>query len=157
MMKTLKYILLILLLNSSMLLMAYPLHQTSSASYKSVGSGGVGSVGVVGESFRGSANTMNTAGAATSMATPMANFRSTSTMSASGTSLPNAAATGVVITSGETDSTDAPAGPRRVGPNTPPKDPLQDPLGDAVLPLLLLAAGYVFFIARKRRDCAERN
>lgn len=152
-MKTIKYILLILLLNSSILLMATTnqLYQTSSASYKSVGSGGVGSVGVVGESFRGSANTMNSAGAATSMATPMANFRSTSTMSASGTSLPNAAATGVVITSGETDSTDAPAGPRRVGPNTPPKDPFQDPLGDALLPLLLLVAGYGLFVARKRK------
>ena len=50
MMKTIKYILLILLLNSSILLMATTnqLYQTSSASYKSVGSGGVGSVGVAG-------------------------------------------------------------------------------------------------------------
>ena len=36
--------------------------------------------------------------------------------------------------------------------NEPEKnDPYGTPLSDAVLPLLLLAAGYVFFIARKRR------
>ena len=56
---------------------------------------------------------------------------------------------------------DSQSGPRRISgpqravdeddekePDT--KDPFT-PLGDAVLPLLLLAAGYVFFIARKRR------
>ena len=38
------------------------------------------------------------------------------------------------------------------GEDDPDKnDPYDTPLGDAVLPLLLLAAGYVFFIARKRR------
>ena len=38
------------------------------------------------------------------------------------------------------------------GEDDPDKnDPYDNPLGDAVLPLLLLAAGYVFFIARKRR------
>lgn len=149
-MKTIKYILLILLLNSSILLMATTnqLYQTSSASYKSVGSGGVG---VANESFRGNTTAMKTAGTATPVGAPATGFRSTSTMSASGTSLPNAAATGVVITSGETDSTDAPAGPRRVGPGTPPEDPFQDPLGDALLPLLLLVAGYGLFVVRKRK------
>lgn len=149
-MKTIKYILLILLLNSSILLMATTnqLYQTSSASYKSVGSGGVG---VANESFCGNTTAMKTAGTATPVGASTTGFRSTSTMSASGTSLPNAAATGVVITSGETDSTDAPAGPRRVGPDTPPKDPFQDPLGDALLPLLLLVAGYGLFVARKRK------
>lgn len=124
------------------------LYQTSSASYKSVGSGGVG---VANESFRGTTTAMKTAGTATPVGAPTTGFRSTSTMSASGTSLPNAAATGVVITSGETDSTDAPAGPRRVRPDTPPEDPFQDPLGDVLLPLLLLVAGYGLFVARKRK------
>ena len=87
---------------------------------------------------------------------PEARMSSTSTMLGSGSELPQAALTGIVTADemGEYIS----QGPRRVidedDKDEKPEgwqDPYKDPLGDAVLPLLLLAAGYVFFIARKRR------
>lgn len=159
MMKTVKYILLILLLNYSVLLMAttYQLHQTSNATFKSVSSAGMGSANVGQGSMRNGG--VSTSGAIATVAAPAGEFHSTSTMSTSGSSLPNAAAEGVVIVNDTDNEADKPSGPRRVGGfgDNNYGDPGAVPLGDAVLPLLLLAAGYVFFIARKRRDCAERN
>lgn len=89
---------------------------------------------------------------------PFACFKSTSTISGSGSTLPCAAETGVYTTVGD-EAPRSGSGPRRVGGwgDNNAGDPGAVPLGDAVLPLLLLAAGYGFFIARKRRDCAERN
>lgn len=81
---------------------------------------------------------------------PNATFHSTSAMSLSGSTLPSAA---MELTIGEempNAGSSTPRGPQRVSPNQPPEDPMDNPLGDAVLPLLLLAAGYVFFIARRR-------
>ena len=75
---------------------------------------------------------------------PTLPFESTSTMPLSGTQLPNASEDGVIIV-------DQPVtGPRRVGIYNPPTDPFLDPIGDAVLPLALLAAAYVLFLARKK-------
>jgi hypothetical protein len=74
---------------------------------------------------------------------PTLPFESTSTMPLSGTQLPNAAEGGVSIVDQPTK------GPHRV-PALPP-DPFLDPIGDAILPLALLAAAYVHFLARKRR------
>lgn len=42
-----------------------------------------------------------------------------------------------------------PSGPHRV--NGFPDIPFPDPVGDAILPLALLAAAYVLFLARKKR------
>ena len=74
---------------------------------------------------------------------PTLPFESTSTMPLSGTQLPNAAEGGVSIVDQPTK------GPHRV-PALPP-DPFLDPVGDAILPLALLAAAYVLSLARKKR------
>lgn len=73
-------------------------------------------------------------------------FRSTSTMPSCGSSLSSAEE----LTIGE--ETLAPSGPKRVGPSKPPADPFDDPLGDALLPLLLLAAGYAICAWRKNKS-----
>lgn len=94
----------------------------------------------------------------TLVAQPSAKMRSTSTMVSAGSSLPLSAASGISTTEG--DNSSGMSGPRRIGGGNggggddgpeDNEDPWKTPLGDAVLPLLLLAAGYVFFIARKRR------
>ena len=76
---------------------------------------------------------------------PTLPFESTSTMPLSGTQLPNASEDGVGIVSTPV------TGPHRVNPGQKPADPLDDPVGDAILPLALLAAAYVLFLARKKR------
>ena len=73
---------------------------------------------------------------------PTLPFESTSTMPLSGTQLPNASEDGVDIVSAPV------TGPKRA-PALPP-DPFLDPIGDAILPLALLAAAYVLFLARKK-------
>ena len=90
-------------------------------------------------------------------AMPEAHMYSTSAMVGSGTSLPQAAVTGTHTTYDESDN-GAFSGPKRIIDEEDNKDKENDgwaepgvPLGDAVLPLLLLAAGYGFFITRKRR------
>jgi hypothetical protein len=75
---------------------------------------------------------------------PTLPFESTSTMSLSGTQLPNASEEGVDIVSAPV------TGPHRVGPGNPPADPFDEPVGDAILPLLLLAVGYVAIVTRKK-------
>lgn len=79
----------------------------------------------------------------TSSQMPTLPFESTSTMPLSGTQLPNASEDGVDIVSAPV------AGPKRA-PALPP-DPFLDPIGDAILPLALLAAAYVLSLARKKR------
>ena len=96
---------------------------------------------------------------------PSSSFRSTSTMVGSGSTLPVAAHTGVRVT-GAKVGTYADASyasqsnrPRRIGGNTSGgsgdrEDPYEDPIGDAVLPLMLMAmlfAGGVYW-RRKRAD-----
>ena len=76
---------------------------------------------------------------------PTLPFESTSSMPMSGTQLPNAAEDGVGIVSTPV------TGPHRVNPGQRPADPFDDPVGDAILPLALLAAAYVLFLARKKR------
>lgn len=73
---------------------------------------------------------------------PTLPFESTSTMPLSGTQLPNASEDGVDIVSAPV------TGPKRA-PALPP-DPFLDPIGDAILPLALLAAAYMLFLARKK-------
>lgn len=76
---------------------------------------------------------------------PTLPFESTSTMSLSGTQLPNASEECVDIVSAPV------TGPHRVTPYKPPTDPFDTPVGDAILPLALLAAAYLLFLARKKR------
>ena len=89
-------------------------------------------------------------------AMPEAQMYSTSAMLGSGSSLPQAAVTGTTTT--YDDSAHAISGPRRIIDEDDKEDKEDDgwaepgvPLGDAVLPLLLLAAGYMVLVARKRR------
>ena len=89
-------------------------------------------------------------------ALPEAHMYSTSAMVGCGSSLPQAAVTGTHTTYDESDNS-AFSGPKRVIADGDEKDKENDgwkepgvPLGDALLPLLILAAGYMLFVARKR-------
>ena len=137
-MKTMKYILLILCVSvaTSVLAVDFKLHQTSS--FKSTSS----------RQFYTGAHSNSVLASTMCTNVPAAEFRSTSTMPSVGSSLSVASSAGVIID--EQGNTQMTSGPKRVNPNQKPADPFL-PLGDAVLPLLLLAAGYGFFIARKRR------
>lgn len=93
---------------------------------------------------------------------PEIKMQSTSGMVYSGSTLPSAAADGTVLT-GATVGTYTPAstsGPRRIGGGNSgggsgpanPDDPYATPIGDAALPLMMLAAAYALLRAwRKRR------
>ena len=93
---------------------------------------------------------------------PCAQMRSTSAMQGVSSTLPQAAISGTYTTydSNNPYSSTAPLhGPKKAAakeddeedmPPADPNGPMEDPLGDALLPLLLLAAGYVVFLARKR-------
>ena len=94
---------------------------------------------------------------------PCAQMRSTSAMQGVSSTLPQAAISGTYTTydSNNPYSSTAPLhGPKKAAAkededegDTPPADPngpMEDPLGDALLPFLLLAAGYGLFIARRR-------
>ena len=81
---------------------------------------------------------------------PRAQMQSTSSMIASGSTLPFAAAAGVTTTYDNMAPVTITLQQKSGRPGDW-EDPMDDPLGDAVLPLLLLAAGYVVFVARKRR------
>lgn len=98
---------------------------------------------------------------------PRAEMHSTSGMVYSGSTLPSAAASGTVTT-GSKLGTYSPAngnGPHKAkrgaseedGGDTPPPDPhgpMEDPLGDAAMPLMLLALAYMCaraFLKRRTR------
>ena len=88
---------------------------------------------------------------------PVVQMHSTSTMVGSGSTLPNAASSGFISADDNLNSSsnNTPSGPRRAKEedDTPPADPNgpnENPLGDAVLPLLLLAAGYAIYTWRKK-------
>ncbi len=140
-----KYILLVICVvcASTMMAVDYKLHQTSS--FKTTSSTQFCSGSEVGSMI-----------AYTSVAnTPAIHFQSTSVMSGTGSKLPQAAVSGVMTTDESNNSTVS--GPRRIGGGNSgggdgpanPDDPWKTPLGDAVLPLLLLAAGYVIYLRRK--------
>lgn len=85
---------------------------------------------------------------------PCAEFHSTSTMMGSGTELPMAAIDGVmtadVVGNGMGEDNYIATGPQRVGPNTPPEDPYDGPLGDTPWVLmLLLTLGYALRVSKK--------
>lgn len=150
----------IALLSCNTLLMAteYQLHQTSKATYHSIGSGGSSSAGVgynsVGNTKATRAAYNHTSGnvCPTAIGTTV-NFHSTSAMISSGSSLPSAATTGV-ISADDNLPNSSPRGPHRApeAGDTPPSNPNgpnETPLTDAVPCLLLLAIGYAIYLGRK--------
>lgn len=87
---------------------------------------------------------------------PAPQMHSTSTMVGSGSTLPNAASSGFISADDNLNSSNfnTPRGPRRAkeeDDDTPPdpNGPMENPIGDTVLPLLLLAAAYVIYLRRK--------
>ena len=156
-MKAVRNIIIVLFFASSTMLCAseYQLFTTTKTTFRSVSPVFGNKISsVTGVSRNGA---MSSHGVLAST-TPVSHFKSTSTIYDSGSTLPCAAETGVYTTVGD-EAPRSGSGPRRVGgwDDNNAGDPGAVPLGDAVLPLLLLAAGYGVFIARKRRDCAERN
>ena len=80
-------------------------------------------------------------------------FRSTSTMVGSGSaycSSPMLNENGTATYSGESSSSSAPSGPKKIV--TPGNEGTQQPIGDALLPMMLMALLYVLF----RRPFARR-
>ena len=140
-----KYILLVICVvcASTMMAVDYKMHQTSSATFKSTSTSGYSSAGTIGGTRSVSAPAQ---GGGAMLSVPSVSFRSTSAMPSTGSCLSSTTTT-VVVDEPETTVT---PGPKRARPEDW-NDPYDNPIGDAVLPLLLLAAGYVFFIARKRR------
>ena len=128
-----KYILLVICVvcASTMMAVDYKVHQTSS--FKSTSA----------TQFYSGSGVGVTLASTTVASVPTVEFHSTSAMPSVGSSLsttPNIAAddAGMGIT----------PGPKRARPDDW-EDPFPDPLGDAVLPLLLLAAGYAIYLRRK--------
>ena len=155
-MKAMKQLLIVIaFLSCTTMLMAteYQLHQTSKATYKSIGSGGASGVG---SNYAGvsSGKYSSTAGSVCpTSVSPMVNFHSTSAMIGSGSALPNAAVSGF-ISADDNLPNSSPRGPRRAkeeGDDAPPdpNGPMENPLTDAVPCLLLLALGYVLYLRRK--------
>lgn len=83
---------------------------------------------------------------------PSVSFQSTSTMTASGSSYSSQPTIGSdgVATMGETYTSSQPAGgPRRI--ITPGAGGIQQPIGDALFPLLLFALAYGAWILTRRK------
>ena len=133
-MKTMKYILLILCVSvaTSILAVDFKIYETShlrtTSTTQLYGENGVGYPKV----------------ATAPVYVPMVEFRSTSAMPASGSSLSVAAQDIIIDEGGNTQLT---SGPRKLPPLPP--DPFLDPLTDAVPCLLLLAIGYAIYLGRK--------
>lgn len=157
-MKAMKHLLIVIaFLSCTTMLMAteYQLHQTSKATYKSIGSSGASGVG---SNYAGVSSSKYSSAAGSVCPTsvsPLVNFHSTSAMLGSGSALPNAAVSGF-ISADDNLPDSSPRGPRRViddGDETDKpdgwQDPFKDPLTDAVPCLLLLALGYAIYLGRK--------
>ena len=133
-MKTMKYILLILCVSvaTSILAVDFKIYETShlrtTSTTQLYGENGVGYPKV----------------ATAPVYVPMVEFRSTSAMPVSGSSLSVAAQDIIIDEGGNTQLT---SGPRKLPPLPP--DPFLDPLTDAVPCLFLLALGYAIYLGRK--------
>ena len=87
-----------------------------------------------------------------SASAPSASFQSTSTMQSSGSAYsttPMLNADGTATYNAATAPSQAPSGPRKVGPPTPEGDPT--PIGDGLWALMLMAFGYAGYIIYRRR------
>ena len=95
---------------------------------------------------------------------PVVQMRSTSAMVYSGSTLPQAAATGVTMASvAETETSTRPYHPGHIrrgiddgDENEKPEgwdDPYDDPLGDVLWPMMLMAMAYVVYLmSRKKKE-----
>lgn len=130
-MKTIKHIVLLLFFVSCSTVLMATTHQSNPYASPSTSSEVFGS-------------------AVNKVSAPSMEFESTSSMPFSGTTLPNAAATGVTTADGNAPAS-SPRGPRRVSPDGGFGDPGADntPLTDAVPCLLILAIGYAIYLGRK--------
>ena len=85
-------------------------------------------------------------------------FQTTSTMPGSGSAYSSTPATlnadGQATYSSQPAATNAPSGPRKIGGYTPTTDP-NAPIGDAMLPLMLMAAAFGGGIFLRRRKAAR--
>ena len=93
---------------------------------------------------------------------PTCEFRSTSTMVTSGSTLPQAAVSGVYTTY-DTRTTGGYYGPRRVGENggfdeedEPDTPDVPFPIGDAVIPMMLMVMGYGLYVYRRRKLMGQK-
>lgn len=146
-MKAIKYLLLVYCFAcaSSTMAVDYKLHQTSSAKVKSTstpvydGTTGPNTIFYLAPSasYKVKGSVLKNC------------FQSTSAMPRTGSSLPQAVVTGVTTTCDNYFV--VPAGPKRVRPGDN-ADPYPTPIGDALLPLLLLAAGYLLYMRRKKQQ-----
>lgn len=145
-MKALKILLILISLAIATTTMAveYKLYQTSSKSFKSVSTSGNASASV------GVSSPATTSSSSYGMSSvPVISFQSTSVMQGIGSFLPQAAITGVNTTYDDyQDPTNGSSGTRPMDN----ADPFPNPVGDALLPLLLMSAGYAVFVARKKRQ-----
>jgi len=85
---------------------------------------------------------------------PEAKMHSTSAMIGSGSTLPSAAREGIVTTYSANDKKTYYSGPRRERPGDN-KDPYEDPIGDAMLPMMMMIGAYCGFVALRRRKAAR--
>ena len=95
---------------------------------------------------------------------PVIEMRSTSAMAYSGSTLPQAAATGVTLaTVADVETSTRPYHPGRIRraaddedddrPPVNPHGPNEDPLGDVLWPLMLMALAYVAYLtSRKKKE-----
>lgn len=134
-MKTMKYILLIICVACASTMMAVDYKEHQTASFKSTSSI---------QFYSGSGNG-STFASTTMHSGPAMEFRSTSVMPSVGSTL--SATTPAMADDAGMGIT---PGPKRARPEDW-EDPFPDPIGDAILPLALLAAAYVLFLARKKR------
>lgn len=85
---------------------------------------------------------------------PEAQMHSTSVMQGSGSTLPSAAVQGVSTISDQPTTSHAAYGPRKDPRPSDWSDPYKDPIGDALLPLALMACVYLIVRARRKRKSA---
>ena len=95
---------------------------------------------------------------------PVIEMRSTSTMAYSGSTLPQAAATGVTLaTVADVETSTRPYHPGRIRraadeeegdtPPVNPHGPNEEPLGDVLWPLMVMALAYVVYLtSRKKKE-----
>ena len=157
-MKAMKNILLILFLTSIFTLNAsgYPIQQLSNGAFSSV-STSVGNLNSTSNivSYHISYGSIHPCEVINTL--PNIRFKSTSTIALSGSDLLCAATEGVSTTEDPCNTNSSNSGPRKVagwGDNNA-GDPGAVPLGDAVLPLLLLAAGFAIYTWRKKNKKSD--
>ena len=84
---------------------------------------------------------------------PIEEMRSTSAMVYSGSTLPQAAATGVSLSCEQNQETLTPPKSIRKGRPGDWTDPYDDPLGDVLWPMMLMALAYVVYLmSRKKKE-----